>query len=239
MAFRLTDSEKWRTVWFRKLPYDYKLLWLYIYENCNHAGIINFDLEIIEAFIGHEYDKQKIRKLFKGKYKPLSNGEKWFIDDFIKINYKNGNLDTNNKVHKSAVDILIQEGLVRNEKALKDYRDQGSFKGHYRVLLDYKEREKEREVVKGKEIEKDTSFCNEYINIKDTDDKSLLKKTCHRLRKENLCNNDPDYTREIYKKVFEKTATVEPAFYPDDTKGDKFQELFNKNLDEEIKKLSA
>ena len=39
MAKRFTDTDKWKKGFIRNLPTKYKLLWLYILDDCNHAGV--------------------------------------------------------------------------------------------------------------------------------------------------------------------------------------------------------
>jgi hypothetical protein len=46
MAKRFTDSEKWKKPFIKKLPMQYKLLWFYLLDDCNHAGVWQVDLEI-------------------------------------------------------------------------------------------------------------------------------------------------------------------------------------------------
>jgi hypothetical protein len=39
MAKRLTDSNKWNDSWFTNLPMDIKLVWIYLLDACDHAGV--------------------------------------------------------------------------------------------------------------------------------------------------------------------------------------------------------
>ena len=39
MAKRFTDTQKWSEDWYLDLPITYKVFWIYICDNCNHAGI--------------------------------------------------------------------------------------------------------------------------------------------------------------------------------------------------------
>ena len=47
MAKRFTDTDIWKKKWFRKLPLEIKLLWCYLKDSCDHAGVIEFDAEVI------------------------------------------------------------------------------------------------------------------------------------------------------------------------------------------------
>jgi len=53
MSKRFTDSTKWASKpWFRKLSPNAKLLWLYICDTCDVAGVIDLDLEMA-SFLGN------------------------------------------------------------------------------------------------------------------------------------------------------------------------------------------
>jgi len=41
MAKRFTDTEKWNEDWFLEIINPHKLFWIYICDNCNHAGILS------------------------------------------------------------------------------------------------------------------------------------------------------------------------------------------------------
>ena len=43
MAKRFTDTDKWKKGFMKSLSTKYKLLWLYIVDDCNHAGIKGVD----------------------------------------------------------------------------------------------------------------------------------------------------------------------------------------------------
>jgi len=75
MAKRFTDSEKWKKPFIKKLPMQYKLLWFYLLDDCNHAGVWQVDLEIASLRIGYKLnlkdsitalnDKIKVFESFK------------------------------------------------------------------------------------------------------------------------------------------------------------------------------
>lgn len=45
MPSRFTITEKWQDVWFRKLSYEEKILFMYLCDNCDCAGFIEIDFE--------------------------------------------------------------------------------------------------------------------------------------------------------------------------------------------------
>lgn len=102
MAKRFTDTEKWKKPFIRSLKAPYKLLWLYICDDCDHSGIWQVDLEVAEIRIGEKLDKNKALQFFNDKIIPLDNGSKWFIPSFIEFQYPSG-LSENNKAHAGII----------------------------------------------------------------------------------------------------------------------------------------
>ena len=52
MAKRFTDTGKWDKSWFRKLGSKLRDIRQYVLDRCDHAGLIEIDLETFEHFIG-------------------------------------------------------------------------------------------------------------------------------------------------------------------------------------------
>ncbi|MFH1052262.1 MAG: hypothetical protein V1779_15185 [bacterium] len=113
MAKRMTDSNKWKDPWFKKLPTPYKLLWLYILDDCDHAGLWFVDFEVAQIRIGLEIDilLDEALDLFNCKIIPFDNGDKWFIPSYISFQY--GKLNPINKVHLSVQNILLENNLMQ------------------------------------------------------------------------------------------------------------------------------
>ena len=54
MAKRFTDTDKWKKTLLKSMPSEYKLLWLYICDDCDHAGIWHVDIQIASLRIGED-----------------------------------------------------------------------------------------------------------------------------------------------------------------------------------------
>lgn len=117
MAKRYTDTEKWKKPFIRKLHGTYKLLWLYILDECDHAGIWQVDLEVAEIRTGEKFKIEKALEQLNGKVHVFDNGEKWFIPSFIEFQY--GSLNPENRVHASVLASLIKYSLVDEELKIK------------------------------------------------------------------------------------------------------------------------
>jgi hypothetical protein len=158
MAKRFSDSEKWKKPFLRSLQAPYKLFWLYILDDCDHAGVWQVDMEIAEIKIGEKIDKQTAINQFNGKINVIQNGEKWFIKDFIEFQY--GTLNPLNRVHESVIKILKKENLINENmeliSPLQGAKDKDKDKG--------KDKEKDKNKDKGvKILFKDSEYYD--INV--------------------------------------------------------------------------
>mgnify|MGYP006402534289 CR=1 FL=1 len=113
VAKRFTDTEKWKKHWFRNLPRDYKLLWLYILDDCNCAGIWDVDLEVAQIRCKVEVSESRVLKYYKDRIEPIENGVKWFIPNFIDWQY--GKLSEKCNYHQKPIKLLKKYNLYKNE----------------------------------------------------------------------------------------------------------------------------
>ena len=87
MAKRFSDTDKWKKPFIRSLQAPYKLLWLYILDDCDHAGVWQVDMEIANIKIGENLNTETALKQFGDKMTVFDSGEKWFIKEFIDFHY--------------------------------------------------------------------------------------------------------------------------------------------------------
>lgn len=112
MAKRFTDTNKWKKTFIRELPSKYKLLWFYILDDCDVAGLWEVDLEIAEIRIGEKLDKKEAIEYLKDNINIIDNGKKWFITNFIEFQYGTQLTKTNN-IYKSIEKVLIKYDLFK------------------------------------------------------------------------------------------------------------------------------
>jgi hypothetical protein len=130
MAKRLTDSEKWKDPWFCSLGVNEKLFWMYLCDNCDHAGIWMINWPLVEFHF--KLKKEDIDlTVYDDRIIAISD-EKWYIPKFVKFQY--GDLNPQNKAHKSVLNILSSlgaiKGLVRGMQGPKDKdKDKDTRKG--------------------------------------------------------------------------------------------------------------
>lgn len=129
MAKRFTDTDKYKKPFIRGLKGPYKLLWDYLYHDCNHAGIWIVDFDIAQIYIGSDMEINISEALIffndgEKRIIQIDNNSKWFIPSFIDFQY--GELNENNRAHNSVITILKKyklynsKGLIRSLQGRKD-----------------------------------------------------------------------------------------------------------------------
>ena len=117
MAKRMTDTDKWKKRFVCDLSPQHKLLWFYVLDDCNHAGIWEVDIEVASIRVGYELVYDMLPESFLDKIVIFDNGDKWFIPDFIDFQY--GELNPNSNVHKSVISLLQRYNLEGYVKGLQ------------------------------------------------------------------------------------------------------------------------
>ena len=123
MAKRFTDTNKYKKPFIRGLQGAYKVLWDYLYHDCDHAGIWIVDFEIAQIYVGQDLPinkKDAFRFFNKSEIRiiEIDCGTKWFIPSFINFQY--GELKESNRAHNSVINILKNKGLISSLQGAKD-----------------------------------------------------------------------------------------------------------------------
>lgn len=118
MPKRFTDSEKWNDPWFYKLPVELKIFWIYLVDNCDHAGIWKMNMDLAEFQTGVKIqwgqNESKIPEKFAGRVEE-KNGY-WFIPKFIVYQYGD-NLNKGDAV-SGALKKIENKGFLESLKSL-------------------------------------------------------------------------------------------------------------------------
>ena len=124
MAKRFTDTEKWKKGFVRSLPPAYKLLWLYMLDDCDNAGVWQVEVEVASIRIGTKLNEKEALKLFGNNVISFDGGTKWFVKEFVKfqqgVNHI-AELNSNSNPHKSILRIVEQYKLLELEDNPKEY----------------------------------------------------------------------------------------------------------------------
>ena len=135
MAKRYYDSFKFKDPWFRRLRPELKCTYDYLLCDCNHAGIMDIDIEDLNYRVAPKQPMtfEEIKKNFENKFVILAEETdktgkitrmKVFIQRFIYWQYKN-ELTRTNQVHRSVISILKDEGInvlpyLKNKEELEE-----------------------------------------------------------------------------------------------------------------------
>ena len=196
MAKRFTDTNKYKKPFIRGLQGAYKLLWDYLYHDCDHAGIWIVDFEIAQLYLGKDMpvNKQDALKYFNNgetRIIEFDGGKKWLIKPFIEFQY--GILNSENRVHNS---ILIElnkynfnKGLISSLQGAKE-----------------KEQDKDKDKDKVKDMEeREKKFISDVMNFQSEYRAEMLKSFCDYWTEKNKSKTrmkfELEATFEIYKRL--------------------------------------
>lgn len=148
MSKRFHDTEIWGEDWFIAMPRDYRDFWLYIKDDCNHAGIWRpkvagfnkmYDCTVSLKEALKYFNKDRIEE--ERRVEVLRNG-RWFLCGFIPFQY-GLRLNLGSPMHRS-----VYELLSANEVSLTSIRPQVEVIG--RVKDKDKDRDKDKDKIKEK-----------------------------------------------------------------------------------------
>lgn len=107
MSKRFTETDKWRDPWFRKLSAPAKLLFLWLVDNCDKAGVIDLDFEAASFDIGEPVNGHHLSEL-QSRWDKLGNG-KIRLTKFVTFQY--GTLSEKCTPHLRVIETLRSHGL--------------------------------------------------------------------------------------------------------------------------------
>ena len=109
MAKRFMDNSIFEKQWFRELPVRLKIVWFYLINKCDHAGILNdLDVGLLSYQIGDNYTIDEILEAFNDNIEQIGEN-KFYLTKFCKFQY--GELNPNVKVHKSVIKLLDKHNI--------------------------------------------------------------------------------------------------------------------------------
>lgn len=157
MAKRFTDTNKYKKPFIRSLKGAYKLLWDYLYHDCDHAGIWIVDFEVAQIYLGEDMlvTKEEALQYFNNgeeRIIEIDNGSKWFIPPFIEFQY--GVLNEENRAHNSVITILKKYNLL--QKVNKPLTT---------PLKGCKDKDKDKDMDKDKERIKNLNILPEFQEV--------------------------------------------------------------------------
>lgn len=115
MSYRMTNTEKWKDLWFSNLSPIAKLLFFYFVENCDNAGFFEVNKKFMLFYTG--LDEKQLMDAggeLKKSYVKSVDGTKLWFKNFLKYQKKLP-LNSANNMHKQII-LLIQENLSDETK---------------------------------------------------------------------------------------------------------------------------
>ncbi len=91
----LTDRNKWEDPWFAELDPILKLLWLFLIDRCDNAGVWSVNKKMAEFVIKSTIDWEAAKVTFNGRVVEIS-ADKWFIPKYLKFQYPQGLTENSN-----------------------------------------------------------------------------------------------------------------------------------------------
>ena len=145
MPKRFIDTDIFKKRSIRALQAPYKLLYIYLFTDCNNAGIWEVDLEVAGVKLGFEFDEPETIKMMGSAITVFDRGAKWYLNGFVEFQY--GVLNEANRAHKSVIDQLSRYPEIMQNKPLtrplQGCKDMDKDKDKDKVM----DKDKDKEVV--------------------------------------------------------------------------------------------
>jgi len=121
MSNRLTNVDKWTDVWFSNLSPHAKLLFIFLCENCDNAGIYETNKKFMLFYLG--FSEEELRMAIgeiQRIYVKSNDGMRIWIKNYLK-HQKKLPLNEHNNNHKQIL-VLLKENLS-DEKRFKGCKE--------------------------------------------------------------------------------------------------------------------
>jgi hypothetical protein len=111
MAKRFTDNEKWQDNWFTDLTNDQKIIWIYLLDHCDNAGLWKVNIKNLNYFCSTNISVEEVISVFKNRLTQVKE-DLFLINKFCLFQYGPDFLRSGNKAVISAINKLIQIGII-------------------------------------------------------------------------------------------------------------------------------
>jgi len=199
MAKRFTDSNKYKKAFFRSLRGPYKLLWDFLYHECDHAGIWNVDFQIAQIYLGQDMpvNPQEALNFFNSdevRVVPFDRGTKWFLPGFIEFQY--GKLNPANRAHSAAISILKKYSLEEKTKKITKLLGSPMEAPSNGAKDKEKDKEKDKDKVKVKDKEEEVEEEKKQPDVKKTKLSVHSQEAVERNQFTHTRSNNSDFIKE-------------------------------------------
>jgi hypothetical protein len=108
MPKRFTDKNKWDDEWYSLLDNDSKIVWEYLLDRCDHAGVGKLNMRMINFCCNVAWEQSKIESIFQTRL--IFKVNFYFIPKYLKFQYPKG-LNSKKPAIVSVRNILKEKGL--------------------------------------------------------------------------------------------------------------------------------
>lgn len=166
MAKRFTDTDKWKDEWYTELSNDYKVIWQYLLDTCDNAGIYKRNIKLLNVMCNTNVSESDILRIFKDRVTAISE-DKWIINKFCVFQYGADFLQSKNKAVISAVNKLIESNLYEsstNTISIPYLSSTNTLSIPYQYSIDTpKEQEQDKDKAKEQEQEQEKEQVQEQV----------------------------------------------------------------------------
>ena len=148
MAKRFHETEVWSQDWFIEMDIEYRILWFWVVDKCNHAGIWKPNRKMFEVMNNLKVDLDAALASFNNNKERVivtSKGN-WFLPDFFVFQY-GVVFNIANRLHKSIYTSMYQEDIeltsIRGLKEVKMTSSRGQ--GDHTEGLKDKDKDKDKD----------------------------------------------------------------------------------------------
>ena len=179
MAKRFTDKNKWEDDWYASLDNDCKIVWEYLLDHCDHAGIGKINFRLLNFCCNVMWDLAKLKEIFDSRLKFKSNF--YFIPNYLKFQYPKG-LNSNKPAIRSVRNILIEKDLYNFISKLygngylmiKESLDNCSITVKDKDIYKDKDKDKDKDIPRKKPEGIDSFFTTDKYTLQQFTDKAVL-----------------------------------------------------------------
>jgi hypothetical protein len=161
VAKRYTDTEKWNDDWYISLSNDSRIIWQWLLDNCDHAGVLKPGVKLLNFSCNTSISHDELLAIFSGRLLFVNNV--YFIPKFIKFQYPDG-LKSKKPVILSVLKILTKNDLVVTlKKSLgNDYIIVDELLDNDSLIIKDKDKDKSKDKDKD-EFNGEIFNCEEFI----------------------------------------------------------------------------
>jgi len=138
MAKRFSETKIWEDEWYQSLPTKWKIVWKYLCDKCDEAGIWKPNFKLADFQINEKIKwDEATRWLNNGKIRVVITEKAWVLKDFVPFQYGEAVYTSQHGFHKKIRSMLSRYPIdtlcnrVQEEEEVKEEVYKGIVKGGF------------------------------------------------------------------------------------------------------------